>query len=45
MIFFSNLIKKRGVIMCEIDDIKARQLLASRANRTVEVDVKLIDGS
>lgn len=31
--------------MCEIDDIKARQILDSRGNPTVEVDVKLIDGS
>ena len=31
--------------MCEIDDIKARQILDSRGNPTVEADVKLIDGS
>ena len=31
--------------MCEIDDIKARQILDSRGNPTIEVDVKLIDGS
>ena len=31
--------------MCEIDDIKARQILDSRGNPTVEVDVKLIDGA
>lgn len=31
--------------MCEIDDIKARQILDSRGNPTLEVDVKLIDGS
>ena len=31
--------------MCEIEDIKARQILDSRGNPTVEVDVKLIDGS
>ena len=30
--------------MCEIEDIKARQILDSRGNPTVEVDVKLIDG-
>ena len=29
--------------MCEIEDIKARQILDSRGNPTVEVDVKLID--
>lgn len=32
-------------IMCEIEDIRARQILDSRGNPTVEVDVKLIDGS
>lgn len=31
--------------MCEIDDIRARQILDSRGNPTIEVDVKLIDGS
>ena len=31
--------------MCEIEDIKARQILESRGNPTVEVDVKLIDGA
>ncbi len=31
--------------MCEIEDIKARQILDSRGNPTVEVDVMLIDGS
>lgn len=31
--------------MCEIEDIKARQILDSRGYPTVEVDVKLIDGS
>ena len=31
--------------MCEIEDVKARQILDSRGNPTVEVDVKLIDGS
>lgn len=31
--------------MCEIEDIRARQILDSRGNPTVEVDVKLIDGS
>ena len=31
--------------MCEIEDIKARQILDSRGNPTVEVDVKLLDGS
>ena len=31
--------------MCEIDDIKARQILDSRGNPTVEVEVKLVDGS
>lgn len=31
--------------MCEIEDIKARQILDSRGIPTVEVDVKLIDGS
>ena len=31
--------------MCEIEDIKARQILDSRGNPTVEVDVKLIDGT
>ena len=31
--------------MCEIEDIRARQILGSRGNPTVEVDVKLIDGS
>lgn len=31
--------------MCEIEDIKARQILDSRGNPTVEVDVKLIDGA
>ena len=31
--------------MCEIEDIRARQILVSRGNPTVEVDVKLIDGS
>ena len=31
--------------MCEIEDIKARQILDSRGNPTDEVDVKLIDGS
>ena len=31
--------------MCEIDDIKARPILDSRGNPTVEVDVKLIDGT
>ena len=31
--------------MCEIEDIIARQILDSRGNPTVEVDVKLIDGS
>ena len=32
-------------IKCEIEDIRARQILDSRGNPTVEVDVKLIDGS
>ena len=31
--------------MCEIEDIKARQILDSRGNPTVEVDVKLLDSS
>ena len=31
--------------MCEIEDIKARQILDSRGNPTVEADVKLIDGT
>ncbi len=31
--------------MCEIEDIKARQILDSRGNPTVEADVRLIDGS
>ena len=31
--------------MCEIEDIRARQILDSRGNPTVEVDVKLIDCS
>ncbi len=31
--------------MCEIEDIIARQILDSRGNPTVEVDVKLLDGS
>ena len=31
--------------MCEIEDIRARQILDSRGNPTIEVDVKLIDGS
>ena len=31
--------------MCEIEDIRARQILDSRGNPKVEVDVKLIDGS
>ena len=31
--------------MCEIEDIKARQILDSRGYPTVEVDVKLIEGS
>ena len=31
--------------MCEIEDIIARQILDSRGNPTVEVDVKLIDGT
>ena len=31
--------------MCEIEDIRARKILDSRGNPTVEVDVKLIDGS
>ena len=31
--------------MCEIEDIRARQILDSRGNPTVEVDVKLIEGS
>ncbi len=31
--------------MCEIEDIIARQILDSRGNPTVEVDVRLIDGS
>ena len=31
--------------MCEIDDIKARQILDSRGNPTVEAEVKLIDGT
>ena len=31
--------------MCEIEDIKARQILDSRGNPTVEVDIKLIDGT
>lgn len=31
--------------MCEIEDIRARQILDSRGKPTVEVDVKLIDGS
>lgn len=31
--------------MCEIEDVRARQILDSRGNPTVEVDVKLIDGS
>lgn len=31
--------------MCEIEDIRVRQILDSRGNPTVEVDVKLIDGS
>lgn len=30
--------------MCEIEDIKARQILDSRGNPTVEVDVKLTNG-
>ena len=31
--------------MCEIDDIKARQILDSRGNPTVEAEVILIDGT
>ncbi len=31
--------------MCEIEDIRARQILDSRGNPTVEVDVKLLDGT
>lgn len=31
--------------MCEIDDIKARQILDSRGNPTVEVEVILVDGT
>ena len=31
--------------MCEIEDIKARQILDSRGNPTVEADIKLIDGT
>lgn len=31
--------------MCEIEDIKARQILDSRGNPTVEVDIRLIDGT
>lgn len=31
--------------MCEIEDVKARQILDSRGNPTIEADVKLIDGS
>ena len=31
--------------MCEIEDVKARQILDSRGNPSVEVDVKLIDGA
>lgn len=31
--------------MCEIEDIRARQILDSRGNPTVEADVRLIDGS
>ena len=31
--------------MCEIEDIKARQILDSRGNPTVEVDVILVDGT
>ncbi len=31
--------------MCEIEDIKARQILDSRGNPTIEADVKLIDGA
>lgn len=31
--------------MCEIEDIIARQILDSRGNPTVEVDVRLADGS
>ena len=31
--------------MCEIEDIKARQILDSRGNPTVEAEVILIDGS
>ena len=31
--------------MCEIEDIRARQILDSRGNPTVEVDVKLADGA
>ena len=31
--------------MCEIDDIKARQILDSRGNPTVETEVILIDGT
>lgn len=30
--------------MCEIEDVKARQILDSRGNPTVEVDVKLTNG-
>lgn len=31
--------------MCEIDDIKARQILDSRGNPTVEAEIKLIEGT
>lgn len=31
--------------MCEIEDVKARQILDSRGNPTIEADVKLIDGA
>lgn len=31
--------------MCEIEDIKARQILDSRGNPTVEVDVRLLDAT
>ncbi len=31
--------------MCEIEDIRARQILDSRGNPTVEVDVRLLDGT
>ena len=31
--------------MCEIEDVKARQILDSRGNPTIEADVKLLDGA